>query len=151
MCSSQLYIGGLGRSNNPTEIHLEEAKVFPNKRIGCILSIGTGHMKPPSLPRRSVFPKFIPFQEFSCVDPGRAVEAIANDSEETDQKMLKRFAATPGVYFRFNVEQGMRSIKLGESVSELMAHTHVYLRSEDVKQKLTKAVVVIMRVEATLS
>ncbi|KAJ7697704.1 FabD/lysophospholipase-like protein [Mycena rosella] len=128
--------GGVGR-NNPTDILLEEAQLlFPNRRVACVLSIGTGQMKPGSIPRPSLFQRVLP------TDVVRAMAAIAIDCETTNQEMLKRFAGTRGVYFRFNVDQGMQTIKLGawDRLPEVTAHTKQYVKEEGVKQQLAEAV-----------
>ncbi|KAJ7464162.1 FabD/lysophospholipase-like protein [Mycena latifolia] len=128
--------GGLGR-NNPTGTLLEEAQLlFPNKRVACILSIGTGQVKAAAIPPPSLFQRVLPR------DVIQALVTIATDCEATNQEMLKRFARTPGVYFRLNVEQGMQNIKLGEweRLSEVSAHTKQYMKEQSVKQQLAEAV-----------
>jgi patatin-like phospholipase/acyl hydrolase len=126
--------GGLGR-NNPTGILLEEAKIlFPTQRVACVVSIGTGDMNPAAIPRPSMMQRVIPTEVI------HAIADIATDCEATNQDMLKRFADTRGVYFRFNVQQGMQNIKLGEwdRVAEVSAHTRQYMQQEDVVQQLGK-------------
>ncbi|KAJ7438759.1 FabD/lysophospholipase-like protein [Mycena latifolia] len=115
--------GGLGR-NNPTGTLLEEAQLlFPNRRVACVLSIGTGQRALP-------------------LDVIHAMVAIATDCETTNQDMLKRFVGDPGVYFRFNVEQGMQSIKLGqwERLGEVSSHTKQYMNEQSVSKKLGEVV-----------
>ncbi|KAJ7440029.1 FabD/lysophospholipase-like protein [Mycena latifolia] len=100
--------GGLGR-NIPTGTLLEEAQLlFPNRRVACVLSIGTGQVKAAAIPTPSRLQRALP------LDVIHATVAIATDCETTNQDMLKRFVGDPGVYFRFNVEQGMQNIKLGQ-------------------------------------
>ncbi|KAJ7452585.1 FabD/lysophospholipase-like protein [Mycena latifolia] len=131
--------GGLGR-NNPTGTLLEEAQLlFPGQRVACVLSIGTGQVKAAAIPPPSRFHRALP------VDVFRAMAAIATDCEATNQEMLKRFAGAPGVYFRFNVEQGMQNIKLGEweRLAEVSAHTKQYMNEQSVNEKLGEAVNVL--------
>ncbi|KAJ7302628.1 acyl transferase/acyl hydrolase/lysophospholipase [Mycena albidolilacea] len=131
--------GGLG-CNNPTLMLLKEAKVvFPNRRLACVVSIGTGQVKPAHIPRPS------PVQRVLPRDVVKALAAIATDCEQTNQDMLGRFAETPGVYFRFNVEQGMQTIKLGqwERLSEVSAHTTIYMTGVETSQRLGEAVKVL--------
>ncbi|KAJ7262822.1 FabD/lysophospholipase-like protein [Mycena rebaudengoi] len=131
--------GGLGR-NNPTAMVLEEAQIlFPTRRLACVLSIGTGQVKAAAIPRPSLVQRVVP------LDVIDAMEKLATDCEETHQDMLKRFRAQPGVYFRFNVEQGMQTIKLGEweRLAEVSAHTRQYIKEEGVKQRLGEVVKVL--------
>ncbi|KAJ7113901.1 acyl transferase/acyl hydrolase/lysophospholipase [Mycena epipterygia] len=137
---AQTYIdGGLGR-NNPTGTLIEEADaVFPGQRVACVVSIGTGQVKTTAIPKPSLFQRILPLAAIHTM-----VE-IATDCEATNQEMVKRFTGTPHVYFRFNVDQGMQSIKTGEweRLSEVSAHTHQYLRYEGVRQQMGEAVKVL--------
>ncbi|KAJ7911211.1 FabD/lysophospholipase-like protein [Mycena leptocephala] len=131
--------GGLGR-NNPTGTLLEEAKIlFPTRRVACVVSIGTGEMKPSAIPRPSMLQRVIPTEVI------HVIADIATDCEATNQDMLKRFAGTRSVYFRFNVQQGMQNIKLGEwdRLAEVSAHTKQYVQQEDVAQRLGEVVNVL--------
>ncbi|KAJ7464155.1 FabD/lysophospholipase-like protein [Mycena latifolia] len=131
--------GGLGR-NNPTGTVLEEAQLlFPNRRVACIVSIGTGQVKAAAIPPPSRFQRVLP------LDVIHAMEAIVTDCEATNQEMLKRFVGTPGVYFRFNVEHGLQNIKLGEweRLGEVSAHTKQYMSEQSVNEKLGEAVNVL--------
>ncbi|KAJ6582705.1 FabD/lysophospholipase-like protein [Mycena vulgaris] len=131
--------GGLGK-NNPTGTLLEEAQaLFPNRRIACVVSIGTGQMNPTAIPEPSVWQRVIP------LDVIHAVAEIAADCEATNQEMLKRFVGTQGVYFRFNVDQGLQNIKLGEwdRLHEVTAHTVQYMKQQDVAQRLGDVVKVL--------
>ncbi|KAJ7690552.1 FabD/lysophospholipase-like protein [Mycena rosella] len=127
--SSEPYIDGGVGCNNPTDIVLAEAKVL----------IGTGQMKPASIPRPWIFQNIIP------THVARAMVALTTDCETTNQAMLKRYAGTRGVYFRFNVEQGMQDIKLAEweRLSDVTAHTTQYLKEETVKQQLAEVMNVL--------
>jgi predicted acylesterase/phospholipase RssA len=140
--SAEVFIdGGLGR-NNPTGILLEEAQVlFPSRKVACVVSIGTGQVKTINIPRPSVIQRIIPSKV------AKATVAIATDCEATNQEMLKRFSTTPGVYFRFNVDQGMQAIKLGawERLTEVKAHTRNYRRHEEVRAKLGEVVQVLIK------
>ncbi|KAJ7848220.1 acyl transferase/acyl hydrolase/lysophospholipase [Mycena leptocephala] len=131
--SAQGFIdGGMGR-NNPTDTLLKEANlVFGNHRLACVLSIGTGQVKETDLPRPSVFQRVIPTTLI------KVMVEIATECEATHEAMVESFAGMPGVYFRFNVEQGMQSIKLGEweRLSAVTAHTENYMKREGVKQRL---------------
>lgn len=136
----QTYIdGGLGR-NNPTGTLLEEAGVvFPGRRVACIVSIGTGQLKTTAIPKPSFLQRVLPTAVI------HALVDIATDCEATNQEMVKRYTGTPHVYFRFNVDQGMQNIKMGEweRLSEVSAHTEHYLKYEGVRQQLLEVVQVL--------
>ncbi|KAG6815419.1 hypothetical protein H0H87_002052 [Tephrocybe sp. NHM501043] len=129
--------GGLGR-NNPTEVVLKEAEVlFPKRSIACIISIGTGKpetiaLRNPSFFERNVIPS----------NTINAVASIAADCEETAQQMERKFENYPKTYFRFNVEQGLQTIKLGDwdRRSEIFAHTRSYMQTPETDSRLSTAV-----------
>ncbi|KII90274.1 hypothetical protein PLICRDRAFT_107777, partial [Plicaturopsis crispa FD-325 SS-3] len=136
--------GGLG-CNNPTQELLDEAKlVFPGRRIACVVSIGTGHAKTIAIPP----PGHFSLQQLLPADAIKAMIAIATDCETVAEEMAKRFGDTPGVYWRFNVEQGMQKITLAEweKMSEVATHTNQYIRTEKVSRQLTEAVHALVNV-----
>lgn len=129
--------GGLGR-NNPTAQVLEEAEgVYPTEKIACIVSIGTGRANVIDMPNPNFFQRtLVPIGVIN------AVVAIATDCEEAAQQMEKRFKYWPNVYFRFNVEQGLQKVKLGDwdKMGEVAALTKHYMCSQEVDKKLSMAV-----------
>jgi len=65
------------RCNNPSKLVLEEAQmVFPTQQIGCLVSIGAGQ-----------------------------AGVSTDDCEATHEEMSLRFASSPNIYFRINVDQ----------------------------------------------
>ncbi|KAJ7032992.1 FabD/lysophospholipase-like protein [Mycena alexandri] len=125
--------GGLG-SNNPSKVVLDEAKrVFPNRQIGCIVSIGTGQGGIISIDRPGFFQRLIP------TDVIEALQGIATDCEAKHEEMLALFDNSPNTYFRLNVEQGMQNIKLSEweKLSNVEAHTAQYMRRKEVEKTFT--------------
>ncbi|KIJ39529.1 hypothetical protein M422DRAFT_110290, partial [Sphaerobolus stellatus SS14] len=138
---NQSYIdGGLGR-NNPTKQMLEEARlIFPDRRVACVISIGTGKLSTISIPKLSFFQSF--FQRILPTELIRATIGIATDCEAIEQEVAQRFRSVPDFYYRFNVEQGMQSIGLAEfeKMENVVAHTDQYIRGEEVKQRFANAV-----------
>ncbi|KAJ7032996.1 acyl transferase/acyl hydrolase/lysophospholipase [Mycena alexandri] len=125
--------GGLG-SNNPSKVVLDEAKkVFPNRQIGCIVSIGTGQVGTISIDRPGFLQHLIP------TDVIEALQGIATDCEAKHEEMLALFDNSPNTYFRLNVDQGMQNIKLSEweKLSNVEAHTAQYMRRKEVEKTLT--------------
>jgi hypothetical protein len=128
--------GGLG-CNNPTEQLLREAeRVFPDRHVTCIISIGTGHKDTISMKSPKVWDKMLPISAIN------AVKDIATDCERTHQAIAGRFKSLPNVYFRFSVENGMQSIKMDkwEKLGIVTAHTDHYLQLEHVEARLKAAV-----------
>ena len=128
--------GGLGR-NNPIKQVLQEAEIiFPDQHLACIVSIGTGQAETISIPTPRWFQRAIPLH---VVD---AIRSICTDCEESAQDATRRFEHTPGVYFRFNVEQGLQKVRLEEwrRLNEVRAHTRQYIQMANVNPRLDAAV-----------
>ena len=123
--------GGMG-CNNPVEQVLQEADLmFPHRHVACIISIGAGQAWTIGIPK--------PGRKLQVVN---ALRKIATDCEASAQIAARRFERTPGVYFRFTVEQGLQEVRLEqwERLDEVRAHTGQYIRMADVDQKLDAAV-----------
>lgn len=130
--------GGMG-CNNPTTLLLQEAaRVFgPNRRVACVVSIGTG-LKPNN---PSNAPQFL--QKVIPVDTIKAVVDTATDCEETHSSMERRFSHVPDLYFRFNADQPVGEIGLDEwkEVGKIAAYTEYYLKHPAVNAQANKAAV----------
>ncbi|KDQ57927.1 hypothetical protein JAAARDRAFT_34743 [Jaapia argillacea MUCL 33604] len=128
---------GLG-NNNPTMRVIEEADlIFPGRSIACIISIGSGQAHVIKLPKSSgMFQNILPLQVV------QALRDIATDCERTADDLEKHFRDKPDVYFRFNVEQGLQSVSLGDwdKLGEVGTHTQQYLRKNTVDQRVSIAV-----------
>ncbi|KAH8834410.1 hypothetical protein DL96DRAFT_1810687 [Flagelloscypha sp. PMI_526] len=111
----ETFVGGGLRWNNPTdELTKEAANVFKGRRICCIINIGSGHSGHLSLSKglADLFPR------------------IALDCERVADDMERRFGATPEVFWRLNVEQGLQGLGVSlSSLDALASHTHSYLQS----------------------
>jgi hypothetical protein len=98
--------------------------------LGCLVSIGTGLKKEIGIGHADRLQKLIP------TDLLKAVVQMATNCEEVAGEYRKRFAKTPGHYFRFNVQRGADDIGLAEweKTSDLESHTKAYLEdiSEDI-------------------
>jgi hypothetical protein len=132
----QKYIDGAVGFNNPTEhVLLEAESVFPGRPVACLISIGTGY-------KVNSIPKHVWWQRFVPVGVIRAMVTIATDCESTSQTITRRFKDTPGVYFRFNVEQGLQDIALEhwDQLAKVTAHTLQYLKYKEVDEKIGAAV-----------
>jgi hypothetical protein len=115
--------GGLGY-NNPIKPLIDEARhIWPNKDIGCIVSIGTGM--------------------HASRDIGRTIKqlfdtlkAMATDSEKTADEFREDIKEKHGVdqkvYFRLNVQHGLEQVGLEEwkEADRVMVATRDYIRKE---------------------
>ena len=105
--------------NNPCEALVEEAKrLFPERRLMRILSIGTGIGEVVSIKDNRV----------SII---RALKKMAVSSKKVAARLDSRYADS-GQYFRFNVDQGLQDVTLSdwEKASSISALTHNYLREQ---------------------
>ncbi|KAJ7112508.1 acyl transferase/acyl hydrolase/lysophospholipase, partial [Mycena epipterygia] len=139
----QHYIDGCIGNNNPTALVLQDAKqIYPTRPVVLVSSIGSGH------------PDVIQISQSSCSNIiAQALKMTASDCEKTHEEISRKFCSTPNTYFRFNVEQGMQGLEAQhwQKSSEVSAHTKAYLRREDTKSKLTKAVKLILKPTVALA
>ena len=118
--------GGLGY-NNPVRPLIEEAvRIWPERNIGCIVSIGTG------IPGwkdvgRTIRPLFETLKAMS-VD----TETVAREVQE---EMTSRYDKL-NIYFRFNVQHGLEQIGLEEwkefDRTKVATEDYLNLHSENV-------------------
>ncbi|KAF8706024.1 Tetratricopeptide repeat, partial [Rhizoctonia solani] len=82
-----------------------------------------------------------PTRKVACIDV-IAMREMARDSERVAEEMASRFQSIDGIYFRFNVDQGMQDMKDGnwERLGEVIQHTNVYLQNNETHQKMERAV-----------
>ena len=126
------YVDGSMGCNNPVLQVLQEAELlFPDRHVACIFSIGTGQAHTIGIPQ--------PGHELQVVE---ALRKIAADCKASEQVAAWRFERTPGVYFHFNVEQGLQEVRLEqwERLDEVRAHTGQYIRMAHVEPRLDAAV-----------
>ncbi|EPE02605.1 kinesin light chain [Ophiostoma piceae UAMH 11346] len=125
--------GGLGY-NNPIKKVLEEASlVFPNRQVGCVVSIGTGLASAIQFPR-------VPFtRPFKLV---KALAKMATESDVTAEEIQVQFQETKDTYFRFSVDRGLNNIHLAESnnFSKVRTYTTEYIRQSTVSFQIDAVV-----------
>lgn len=97
--------GGLGY-NNPIRALLDESShIWPDRKIGCIVSVGTGIMVSRDV-GRTLEPLF------------ESLKAMATDTEkvakEFEEEMKHKYGIEQQTYFRFNVQHGLEHIGLEE-------------------------------------
>ena len=134
--------GGL-RVNNPAQLVLDEAlRVFGGaSKLGCLVSIGTGHPGTIGLSQPDAFQKILP------TEMGGVLKKIATDCEQTAHELAKRFRQAPDRYFRYNVTHGIGKISLEEwkKMDEVQTHTKDYIQEIQVSGSIDKAVEILAR------
>ncbi|CAE6459243.1 unnamed protein product [Rhizoctonia solani] len=101
----QSFVGGeLGCSNPLAHVLSEVSRVFPDRQVACIVSIGAGHTRTIQVPILS---------RWQRTQDVIVMKDMATDSERVAEEMALRFEGVRGVYFRFNVDQGMQGMKDG--------------------------------------
>jgi predicted acylesterase/phospholipase RssA len=126
---------GLG-CNNPTARMLDKSKlIFLDQPVGSIISVGTGQTQAASIPTPSRIERIL------LNNTARATESIVTNCERTAQEIQGRFQNVPGVYFRFNVEQGLQNIDMADlgKLSVVAAHTMQYNQRAEVSSNMKLA------------
>jgi len=135
----QIYVDGGLRVNNPVKYVISEAEsAFPNRKISCLLSLGTGLPEVIGLDEPDSFQKMVPSKLI------KVLKGIATDCEAASEDVEKDFHGT-GTYFRLNVDAGLEKITLAEwtSLKVVQARTVTYLQKEEVERKLNQLLVIL--------
>ncbi|KEP45593.1 kinesin light chain [Rhizoctonia solani 123E] len=144
----QSFIGGeIGCSNPLAHVLSEVNRIYPSHRVACIISIGAGHARTIQLPSTSRLKLLLRTHDVA------AMKGMATDSERVAEEMAGRFQDTSGVYFRFNVDQGVQDMKDGswERLGETMEHTKAYLQKNETNQRIENAVHASMEKQVALA
>ncbi|EUC58467.1 calcium-independent phospholipase A2-gamma, putative, partial [Rhizoctonia solani AG-3 Rhs1AP] len=131
---SQSFVGGeLGCSNPLAHVLSEVKRIYPDRQVACIISIGAGHARTIQIPTAS---------RWHRTQDVIIMKDMARDSERVAEEMMGRFEGTGAVYVRFNVDQGLQNMKddSWEKMGEAMQHTSAYLRKREISLKLEEAV-----------
>ncbi|KEP48660.1 calcium-independent phospholipase A2-gamma [Rhizoctonia solani 123E] len=132
----QSFVGGeLGCSNPLAHVLSEVKRVYPDRQVASIISIGAGHARIIQVPSASRWYR-------TQLQDVIVMKDMATDSERVAEEMMVRFQGANDVYFRFNVDQGVQDIRAGswERMGEAMQHTKAYLQKSETDQKLERAV-----------
>ncbi|KAL5637740.1 hypothetical protein ACGC1H_002111 [Rhizoctonia solani] len=130
---SQSFVGGvLGCSNPIAHVLSEVNRLYPDRQVASIISIA-GHARTIQVPSPS---------RWHRTQDVIVMKDMATDSERVAEEMTSRFEGTSGVYFRFNVDQGMQNMKDGswERMGEAVQHTKAYVQKGETIQRLEDAV-----------
>ncbi|KAI1358173.1 hypothetical protein F5Y08DRAFT_351165 [Xylaria arbuscula] len=133
----QSYVDGATGLNNPVEIVVREARrIWPDalSRIQTIVSVGTG------VPELKAFGNDL--KELVLT-----LKMIATETEQTHRRFLELHEdlGLKGRYFRFNVDQGLRDVRLDDytKVEIIEAATRRYLASPEVQSRTLSFAAVI--------
>ncbi|KAK3935635.1 acyl transferase/acyl hydrolase/lysophospholipase [Diplogelasinospora grovesii] len=126
--------GGLGY-NNPIEQVLDEARrVFPGRKVACVVSIGTG------LARVITFPDSLKTNPLKLIN---ALKCMATESDTTAER-------NKDTYFRFNVDRGLNHIQLEEweNLGQVRTYTTGYVEQDTVSSHFDTVVTALLASKA---
>jgi predicted acylesterase/phospholipase RssA len=146
--SEEFTDGGL-KWNNPVKVVIEEgARVFGSeRRVACVVSIGTGHQSAIGLRDADWYQALLPMNVIDLL------KDLATDCEEKASECEKQYGHLPGLYYRFNVEHGLENVSLDDwkKLSEVKTHTKAYLQQPLVERKLDQLVDVLRTRSANIT
>ncbi|KAK2610776.1 hypothetical protein N8I77_004177 [Diaporthe amygdali] len=123
-------------TNNPISILWDEAvNLFGKKRrLGCVVSLGTGSRKVEMAPGGDRLVDKIKF----LVSAIKVVKEIGTDSEKDHERWQAKFEEFDYTYFRLNVDGGAQGIALSDwkKINQLKSRTRDYLRESGVKKMI---------------
>ncbi|KAH8825694.1 acyl transferase/acyl hydrolase/lysophospholipase [Flagelloscypha sp. PMI_526] len=128
--SEQTLISASLGHNNPIDSAMHEAlAAFPNARVDCIVSLGSGH------------PGHSELQPANMDSFAKAAMELAQGSELVSQEFAKRrhVEGRGDTYFRFNVQQGLQMFAQPGHDSAL-AHIRAYLQDPVIGDALNSAI-----------
>ncbi|KAK4170204.1 putative calcium-independent phospholipase A2-gamma [Cladorrhinum sp. PSN259] len=140
------YIDAALGNNNPINHLISEAceQFGLGRRLGCLVSIGTGTRKGEVIRAKSGLTNLFHLKRAgsSLID---ALKNKATDAEAAHVELEKKFFKSPGVYFRFNVDDAAAKVKLNEynKMEVLKVLTSQYMSRTDVEQQLLLAAQVL--------
>ncbi|QRV82813.1 kinesin light chain [Ceratobasidium sp. AG-Ba] len=131
--------GGLGSTNPTAHVLIEAKALFPNRHLSALVCIGAGHSSTIEISEASWFRRLIRNTVL------QATKRIAEDAEQMAQNIAMRFRSTPGVYFRFSVDQGMQRLASNswEKLKMVTTHTRAYMHHTRTNLEINQAVRVI--------
>ncbi|KAK4230672.1 hypothetical protein QBC38DRAFT_468512 [Podospora fimiseda] len=135
------YIDAALGVNNPVEKLADEAiKEFgSDRKMGCVLSIGTGTRKIKLGRAATGFKNFIQIWGY-FLGLGQTLKNLTTDGEESHRRLRAKLHVFPNAYFRFNVPNAAEEVKLSDytKMAELKNMTLTYLSLEDVIDKVAQ-------------
>ena len=148
--------GGIGY-NNPSEEAIREARrIWPEREIGCLVSIGTGLMQPISGATRTkeqfgplvggVVQKMMPLTAEKLSIAEYCTQLATNcqviHTHVFEHASIEKKPQQRARYYRFNVTSGMAHIGLDEAnkLNEVSQMTDAYVRDPERKETISDCV-----------
>ena len=132
------FLDGALHTNNPSQLVLKEAlAVFKsNSKLGCLVSLGTGHPGTVGLSKPDPFQKMLPTEMINVL------KKIAFNCEKVAHELATQFRRSHDFYFRYSVNHGVGCVSLEEwrKISEVQVHTKAYLNEVDVSDSINRLV-----------
>ncbi|KAK0742693.1 phospholipase [Schizothecium vesticola] len=127
----QFSDGATGWNNPVRQVYSEARKLWPDSKIQCLVSIGTGK------PRLSAFGD-------DLRNIAKTLVRLATETELTAEEFLLDHADLDlaGSYFRLNVSKGLEEVGLQEyaAMSTIASATMAYLESREAFEQVTRCV-----------
>lgn len=136
--------------NNPARVTYEEVqRLWPHRRIGVFLSLGTGQQSPQSIRRNKLV--------FGIRLEAEVTQALVKMSESATKVHDQLYAQLRAhnndpVYFRFNVDQGLADIGLQEwqKTSQLASCIEAYMARPEISHAYLTCTASIRRIAARM-
>jgi len=127
----QFSDGATGWNNPVRQVYTEARRLWPDSKIQCLVSIGTGK------PRLSAFGD-------GLREVAKTLVRMATETELTAEEFLLDHAdlGLTKAYFRFNVLQGLEEVGLQEysAVPTIASATMAYLESQEASEQVKQCV-----------
>ncbi|KAH8799210.1 hypothetical protein DL96DRAFT_1824361 [Flagelloscypha sp. PMI_526] len=118
---------------NPIETAIKEVKeIFPNDKLFCVISLGSGH------------PGHITLQGSDLMSIAETTLQLVRDAERVSDNVRSRLniKEQPRVYFRFNVDQGLQHyvVSSKDGYADAWSHSMAYFQQQQVDMGIDEAV-----------
>ncbi|KAL2263401.1 hypothetical protein VTK26DRAFT_6943 [Humicola hyalothermophila] len=135
---ARAYIDAAIGVNNPINFLLDEAvdELGSGRRLGCIVSVGTGTRTLQVPSKRTLFQGGIVYYKQLL----RAAVKMATDGESAHWELSRRLSPFPGSYYRFSVTGAAEKIELHhyKELPTLKTLTAEYLAKEDIPEQIER-------------
>ncbi|KAK4673372.1 Patatin-like phospholipase-1 [Podospora pseudopauciseta] len=137
------YIDAAFGVNNPTNELIKEAvaEFGPSRRLGCLISIGTGTKQERVISRAASGLRNVCDMWGSIFDVGMAMKDMVTNAELVHFDLEMRLRRTPDAYFRFNVPLAADEVSLAQygKIGKLKSMTAKYLCEPEVVGNIERA------------
>src|ERR1700761_4134149 len=130
--------GGFGQNNPVSEVYEEAKAIFRGRSVSCLISIGCGQASTIHIPKTGFFRRAKNFPNHII----QAAKDMATDCEQKHQETARSFADKSGIYFRFNVEEGLEAVGFEEwkKINNISSHTKHYMMMQETSRIFDSAV-----------